>query len=88
MDALWWVAIVVLLVVVAGVVYRQSRQTGSGQAHDRRISVQQPRPSLQTLDGKPIVTWDMSADDRAGETASLERQRERDESAQRAKDQE
>lgn len=87
MDALWWVAIVVLLVGVAGVIYRQSRQTGSDQAQDRRITVQQPRPPLQTLDGKPMVTWDLSADDRAGETASLERQRERDESAQRAKDQ-
>jgi hypothetical protein len=87
MDTLWWVVIVVLLVGVAGVIYRQSRQTGSGQTQDRQISVQQQRPPLQTFDGKPMVKWDMSTEDRAWETASLERQREWDESALGAKDQ-
>jgi hypothetical protein len=88
MDTLWWVVlVVVLIVVVAGFAYQRSRQTGSGQVQDRRISVQQQRQPLQTLDGRPMVTWDMSTEDRAGETAGLERQREREESSLSAQDQ-
>lgn len=90
MDTLWWVAIIVLLVVVAGFIYQRSRQTRTDQAQDRRISVQQQGGAHSAAEEisqrEERRLGGMSAEDRAWETASLERNQDREARAQRATD--
>jgi hypothetical protein len=82
MDTLWWVVIVAVVIVGAIVVVVRSRQTQAEQAQDLRMSVQQQGGAHSA--GEEISQREdrrlggMSADDRAWETASLERQRDRE----------
>jgi hypothetical protein len=90
MDTLWWVVIVVVLIVGAIVVAVRARQTRTDQAQDRRMSVQResgarsPAEELSQREDRRL--GGMSAEDRAWETASLARNRERDAQAPRATD--
>jgi hypothetical protein len=86
----WWVVIVAALIVGAIVVVVRSRQTQADQAQDRRMTVQReggahsPEEELSQREDRRL--GGMSAEDRAWETASLERNRERDAPAPRATD--
>jgi hypothetical protein len=90
MDTVWWVVIVAVLVVGAIVVAVRSRQTRAEQAQDLRMSVQRQggahsaAEELSQREDRRL--GGMSVEDRAWETASLERQRERDARPQRATD--
>jgi hypothetical protein len=90
MDTVSWVVLVVALIVGAIVVAVRSRQTRAEHAQDRRMTVQResgarsPAEELSQREDRRL--GGMSAEDRAWETASLERQRERDAPAPRAKD--
>jgi membrane protein implicated in regulation of membrane protease activity len=90
MDTLWWIAIVIVLVVAAIFVFLRSRRTEADRAQDRRITVQKEGGAHSA--GEEISQREdrrlggMSAEDRAWETASLERQRDRDEQARSAND--
>jgi hypothetical protein len=90
MDTVSWVVLVAALIVGAIVVVVRSRQTRADQAQDRRMSVQRksgarsPAEELSQREDRRL--GGMSAEDRAWETASLERNRERDAPAPRATD--
>jgi membrane protein implicated in regulation of membrane protease activity len=87
MDTLWWIVIVAVLVVAAIVVVLRSRRSQADQAQDRRINLQQQGRAQSA--GEEISQREdrrlggMSAEDRAWETASLERQRDRETRAPR-----
>ncbi len=82
MDTLWWVVIVAVLIVGAIVVAVRSRQTQADHAQDRRMTVQREggahslAEELSQREDRRL--GGMSAEDRAWETASLERNRARD----------
>jgi len=82
MDTLWWVVIIAVVIVGAIVVFLRSRQTQADRAQDRRITVQKEGGAHSA--GEEISRREdrrlggMSAEDRAWETASLERQRDRE----------
>ncbi len=90
MSTQWWIVIVAVLVVVAVFVYLRSRQTQVSRARDTRMSVQEqgraqfPAEEISQREDRRLAG--MTAEDRAWETASLERNRERIERAQRAKE--
>jgi hypothetical protein len=82
MDTVWWVVIVAVVIVGVIVVVMRARQTQAEQARDHRMSAQQQGAAQSA--GEEISQREdrrlggMSAEDRAWETASLDRQRERD----------
>jgi hypothetical protein len=88
MDTSWWVVIVAVVFVGVIVVVMRSRQTQADQAQDYRMSVQRQGGAQSA--GEEISQREdrrlggMSTEDRAWETASLDRQRGRD--AQRQRD--
>ncbi len=90
MDTLWWVVIVAVLVVGAIVVALRSRQNRANQAQNRRISVQRQGGAHSAAEEisqrEDRRLGGMSVEDRAWETASLARQRERDARTQRDTD--
>jgi hypothetical protein len=90
MDTLWWVVLVAVLVVGAIVVAVRARQTRAEQAQDRRFTIQREggahslADEISRREGRRL--GGMSAEDRAWETASLERNRGREAPAPRATD--
>ena len=90
MSTQWWVVVVVVLIVIAVVVYLRSRRTQVSQAQDRRMSMQEQgraqSPAEEITQREEHRLGGMSAEDRAWETASLERNREQVERAQRAEE--
>jgi hypothetical protein len=90
MDTVSWVVLVGALIVGAIVVAARSRQTRAEQAQDRRMGVQRAggahSPAEEISQREDRRLGGMSAEDRAWETASLERNREREAPAPRATD--
>ena len=89
MSTGWWVVIVIVLIVGAIVVYLRSRQAQVNRARESRMSVQElgraQSPAEEISQREDRRLGGMSAEDRAWETASLERNRDMEERAQRAK---
>ena len=79
MDAQWWLILVVVGIVVAVIVYRKSLQTRDSREQTHRMSVQaqgqahSPAEEISQREDRRLAG--MSADDRAWEQASLQRQR-------------
>jgi hypothetical protein len=90
MSTQGWVVIVAVLIVIAVFVYLRSQRTQVSQAQDRRMSMQEQgraqSPAEEISQREEQRLAGMSAEDRAWETASLERNRERVERAQRAEE--
>ena len=90
MSTQGWVVVVAVLIVLAVFVYLRSRRTQVSQAQDRRMSMQEQgraqSPTEEISQREEHRLAGMSAEDRAWETASLERNRERVERAQRAEE--
>jgi hypothetical protein len=90
MSTQGWVVIVAVLIVIAVFVYLRSQRTQVSQAQDRRMSMQEQgraqSPAEEISQREEHRLAGMSAEDRAWETASLERNRERVESAQQTKE--
>ena len=90
MSTQWWVVIVAVLIVIAVIVYLRSQRTQVSQAQDRRMSMQEQgraqSPAEEISQREEHRLAGMSAEDRAWETASLERNRERVERGQRAEE--
>jgi FtsZ-interacting cell division protein ZipA len=90
MSTQWWIVVVAVLIVIAVFVYLRSRRTQVSQAQDRRMSMQEQgraqSPAEEISQREEHRLARMSAEDRAWETASLERNRERVESAQQTKE--
>ena len=88
MSTPWWVVIVAVLVVVIVFIYQRSRTTQVSRARERRMSVQEqgraqsPAEEISQREDRRLAA--MTAEDRAWETASLEKNREREERAARA----
>jgi flagellar biosynthesis/type III secretory pathway M-ring protein FliF/YscJ len=89
MSTGWWVVIVAVLIVGAIIVYLRSRQAQVDRARESRMSVQElgraQSPAEEISQREDRRLGGMSAEDRAWETASLERNRDMEERAQRAK---
>ena len=79
MSTTWWVIIVAVLIVAVIVGVVRSRQTQSGQAQGRRVTAQREAgaqsPAEEISQREDRRLGGMSADDRAWEQASLERNR-------------
>ena len=79
MEAQWWLILVVVGIVVAVIVYRKSLQTRDSREQTHRMSVQaqgqahSPAEEISQREDRRLAG--MSADDRAWEQASLQRQR-------------
>jgi hypothetical protein len=90
MSTQWWVVIVAVLIVMAVFVYLRSRRIQVSQAQDRRMSMQEQgraqSPVEETSQREEHRLGGMSAEDREWEQASLQRNREQIERAQRATD--
>jgi flagellar biosynthesis/type III secretory pathway M-ring protein FliF/YscJ len=88
MSTQLWVVLVVVLIVIAVFVYLRSRRTQVSQAQDRRMSIQAEgraqSPGEEISQREEHRLAGMTAEDREWEQASLQRNRERVERAQRA----
>ncbi len=88
MSTLWWVVIVAVLVVAIVAIYQRSRSTHVSRARERRMGVQEhgraqsPAEEISQREDRRLAG--MTAEDRAWETASLAKNREREERAVRA----
>ena len=80
MDVQRWVILAVIVVIVAIIAYRRFAQTREHTAQDRRISVQAQGqadlPGDRTSQREDRRLAGMTAEDRAWEQASLQRNRE------------
>ena len=80
MEAQWWVILAVVGIIVAIIAYRRSSQTRERTEQDRRMSVQAqgqadlPGDRLSQREDRRLTG--MTAEDRAWEQASLERNRQ------------
>ena len=87
MSTQWWVVIVAVLVVVTIFVYLRSQRNQVSRARERRMSVQEQgraqSPAEEVSQREERRLDAMTAEDRAWETASLEKNREREERAAR-----
>ena len=88
MSTQWWVVIVAVLVVVTIFVYLRSQRNQVSRARERRMSIQEQgraqSPAEEISQREERRLGAMTAEDRAWETASLEKNREREERAARA----
>ena len=81
MSTQWWVVIAVVLVVIVVFAYLRSRRHQVSQTRELRMSAQEqgraqsPAEEISQREDRRLGA--MTAEDRAWETASLERHRER-----------
>ena len=90
MNGQWWILVAVVLVVVAVFVYLRSRRTQVQQTRDLRMGAQERgrahSPGEEISQREERRLGGMTAEDRAWEQASIEKNREMDERVQRTKD--
>lgn len=90
METGQWVVLVLVLAVVAVIALMRSRRTQASKAQDHRMSVQQQAGAHSAAEEisqrEDRRLGGMSAEDRDWEQASLQRNREREELAQSARD--
>jgi membrane protein implicated in regulation of membrane protease activity len=85
----WWVVVAVVLVVVVVFAYVRSRRHQVSQTRELRMSAQEQGRAQSSAEDisqrEDRRLGAMTPEDRAWETASLERNREREERASRAR---
>jgi hypothetical protein len=90
MNGQWWILVAVVVIVAIIIAYQRSRQSQVRQTRDLRMGAQEQSraqsPGEEISQREERRLGGMTAEDRAWETASIEKNREMDERVQRAKD--